>query len=115
MKLEDLPEPLTKREFKEICIREGLLNHVPVEAQLGTANNSRQEEVFSMFRDMQLKRQKEKWNYTLNNLFGTYLAIYDLFKTWHSGIIQTRHVGPEAVGEHVASQRARSTHLQGSK
>ena len=37
-----------------------------------------------------------RWNNTISNLFGAYMAIYDLFKKWHCELIEERNVvGPE--------------------
>ena len=64
-------------------------------------------EAFEQFRDIQQKREQERWNNTVSNLFGAYLAIYDLFKSWHSSIIQQRHIGPDVVKDYEASKQPR--------
>ena len=83
MKLEDLPEPLTRREFREICQREG----IPISAGGNGARRPTNGDFFDQCRDSQQLRIQERWNNTVSNLFGAYLKIFDLFKSWHSSMI----------------------------
>ena len=69
-------------------------------------------ESLEMGQRLREKAIAESWNNTVSNLFGAYLSVYNLFKNWHSGIIQQRHVGPENVNEHMASLKPRPPFLR---
>ena len=94
MKLEDLPEPLTRREFREICQREG----IPVPSkESGGIGRPKGSDISAHFKENQALRVQERWNNTVSNLFGAYLKVFDLFKSWHSSMIEQRHFGPEDI------------------
>lgn len=78
LSLQELPEPLSKQEFLDICRSEGL----PVLEKKDYSICSKEP-----FSDIQYgiksHQNQKQWNNTMTNLFGAYLTMYDLFKQWH--------------------------------
>ena len=82
LSLKEVPEPLSRHDFGEICRLEGL----PIDSP-------RIEKNFQ--KDLMLDSNKIQWENTYNNLFGAYMAIYEQFKKWHQEIIENNNiVGP---------------------
>ena len=97
-KLQELPEPLSMLEFREVCQDKGM----PVELSHPRAKSSLLE--LASVRDAHDWRVRERWNNTASNLFGAYMAIHGLFKNWHNALVQKRDVDPASVREHEVSQ-----------
>lgn len=60
--------------------------------------------MFELSKDILRKYEQQKWNNTISNLFGAYIDMYNLFKQWHSGIIQERLVGPNNTTNNAFSK-----------
>ena len=110
IKLKELPAPLNMLEFRQILTEKNL----PIELQHSSrSKRPKRGELLDFENAKQLKKRRlqDQWNDVGSNLFGAYMDIFNLFKSWHNGIITQRDMGPKNVSEHVLSQMPRPPFL----